>query len=117
MHHRLVARRITAWQGRISDEAADYSLRMYELIFVAYLIGIASAVLFVVLIAAGLPVVAIAFVIAGLASGGALFGLATHFGRAAGHEIARQYGLPPGSWRRMTFKTPREFDQWLASRR
>lgn len=103
------------WQGRISDRAADSSLRMYEAVFLAFMSAILGMIAFVVAMTVGEKLAAVVFVCLVYASAAAFLIRGLLYGRAAGRDIARQYGLPAGSWRRMKIKTPEQFDRWLKS--
>jgi hypothetical protein len=116
LHRRLVSQRINSWQGRISDEAADNSLRVYEFMFLAFLNAIICIALSLASSSLGVPVMALTFGVLTFVLSGVCVVFAWHFGKAAGIAIARGYGLPDRSWRKMKFKTPEQFDKWLALR-
>jgi hypothetical protein len=114
-HGRLVSRVSRHWAGRISDVAANDLMKMYESMFLAYLSVILLLTAFMVSVSCGWPLLGYGFIAAAFVSGGCLFAYAWTSGRAAGIDIAREYGLPESMWRKIKVKTPERFDQWLAT--
>jgi hypothetical protein len=113
-HQRLLVRRQKTWGERVSDNAADKSLRFYEYMFVGYAQALPFLVIFVVLKQLGFSSFANAGLGTSLILGLSCFLVALHYGKQAGVDIARSYGLPDSSWRRVKAKTPAQFDGWLA---
>jgi hypothetical protein len=113
MHRRLLARRQSVWGERISENAADKLLHFYEWMFVGYAQTMPFLVLFVVLEQLRHDSLATT----GLAISGIIalscFLIARHYGKEAGVDIARTYGLPDGTWWKVKAKTTAKFDRWL----
>jgi hypothetical protein len=116
-HQRLVVRRQKAWGERTSDSAADNSVRFFEYMFVGYAQVMPFLALFVVLKQLGFDALANAIFGISLILGLSCFLIALHYGRQAGVDIARSYGLPDSAWRRVKARTPAQFDGWLAKER
>lgn len=114
VHQRLVVRRQRIWGQRISDNAADKSVRFLEFMFVGYAQAIPFLVVFVALKQFRLDLLANVGLVVSLVIGLLCFVTALHYGKEAGLDIARSYGLPDSAWRRVKAKTSDQFDGWLA---
>jgi hypothetical protein len=117
-HRRLVVSRQLVWGDRISENAADKSMRFLEFMLVGYVQAVPFMVLAFVSMKLGLS--SLAYASLGI---GAIIGLSCflvfglHYGKQAGLDIARSYGLPDRIWWRVRVKTPAQFDGWLAKER
>lgn len=117
LQQRLIQRRVALWNGRISEFAAAKTLQMYEFMVLAYLSVILCVAVACVCILASADTASAAFFLVALICGVLFISLALRAGRAGARDITRQYGLPPGAWRRVKLKTPEQFDRWLSSQR
>jgi VIT1/CCC1 family predicted Fe2+/Mn2+ transporter len=109
-----VIRHQAVWADRMSDNAADKSLRLYECVFIAFTQGVLFLILFLALMKFELTFLAYVSIVVTLAIGAACLLLGLHYGREAGIDIAQSNGLPNSAWRRARVKTPASFDKWLA---
>lgn len=111
---RLVVRHQIFWGNRISENAADKSLRLYEYMFAGYVQITLFLILSIALMKFGPSSLAYASIGIGVVSGVCFFLIALHYGKQAGVDIARSHGFPDRVWRRVMVKTPAQFDGWLA---
>lgn len=112
---RLIESRVAMWNGRISDYAATKTLQMYEFMMLGYLNVILCVVVACVCVLADADAASVVFFVLAVLCGAVFLSLALRAGRAGAMDIARQYGLPDGAWRRMKIKTPEQFDRWLSN--
>jgi hypothetical protein len=114
-HLQLLQRRIAIWDGRISDTALDYSLRVYEFFMLVYLSGFVFMCLFLVSLLMGAGAYSYLFIVAGFAALIIFSRAGWHSAKIAGLDVVRSLGLPDSMWRHVKAKTPEQFDRWKAT--
>lgn len=115
LQQRLIKSRMAMWNGRISEYAATKTLQMYEFMLLGYLSAILCVVVACICVLAGAGSASVVFFVLALVCGAVFLSFALRAGRAGAKDVARQYGLPNGAWRKMKIKTPEQFDRWLSS--
>lgn len=113
----MLIRRREMFGSRISESALELSMRMYVYMLLGQLITLLAVIMAIIASTTFNSVTGFTVFIIGLACSTTIFIRALAAGKAAGIDIAHQYGLPVKAWKSIHIKTPADFDTWLQKAR